>query len=51
MPGTAQVRIRDMIGAAILDELLALRQSALLSEAELGDTALHPRLSTLDPRP
>jgi len=31
-----KVRIKDMIRAAILDELLALRQSALLSEAELA---------------
>ena len=37
-----KVRIKDMIRAAILDELLALRQSALLSEAELAGNWFSP---------
>ena len=37
-----QVRIKDMIRAAILDELLALRQSALLSEEELAGNWFSP---------
>ena len=37
-----KVRIKDMIRAAILDELLALRQSALLSEEELAGNWFSP---------
>ena len=37
-----KVRIKDMIRAPILDELLALRQSALLSEAELASNWFSP---------
>eukprot|EP00802_Teleaulax_amphioxeia_P015081 Tamp_15164.p1 GENE.Tamp_15164~~Tamp_15164.p1 ORF type:complete len:494 (+),score=149.95 Tamp_15164:51-1484(+) len=37
-----KVRIKDMIRAPILDELLALRQSAVLSEAELASNWFSP---------
>ena len=37
-----KVRIKDMIRAAILDELLALRQSALLTEEELAGNWFSP---------